>query len=369
MSKSLDRRRFLKVLGVTGGGTAALAGCSPDRAEKLIPYLVPPEDHIPGVATWYATTCRECPAGCGMHVRVRERRAVKVEGNPNHPVNGGRLCARGQAALQGLYNPDRIQQPMMRNQGGGFDPVSWDDAVQALAGRLGGVTGDRIWFLTGGASGTFRRLVQQWLGAVGSSHHVVYEPFGYEALRHANRTVFGFDALPRYDFAAARYVLSFGVDFLETWLSPTEHAAAFAKGHAFRDGSMGRYVHVEPRMSMSGMSADEWIAPVPGTEALIALAMAHVILRDALAVAPPDVQRVRPVLDAHAPEQVADRCGVSVETLERLAREFTDAPSVALAGGMGAQHDRAHVTAAAVNAGLFTSMRTAYRRSCAMSPT
>jgi molybdopterin-containing oxidoreductase family iron-sulfur binding subunit len=349
MRNDIDRRRFLKVLGVTGGGTAALAGCSPDRAEKLIPYLVPPEDHIPGVATWYATTCRECPAGCGMHVRVRERRAVKVEGNPGHPVNGGRLCARGQASLQGLYNPDRVRQPMARNPSGGFDPISWDDAVQQLAGRLAGVAGDQVRFLTGHTSGTFRALVREWLGAIGSSHHVVYEPFGYEALRHANRAVFGLDALPRYDFAAARYVLSFGADFLETWISPTEHAAAFADGHAFRDGGMGRYVHVEPRMSMSAMSADEWIAPVPGTEALVALAMAHVIVRDRLTIAPTDVQQLRPLLDAHAPERVADRCGVAVETLERLAREFAAALSVALAGGIGAQHDRAHVTAAAAN--------------------
>lgn len=101
MPSGMNRRRFLKVLGVTSGGTAALSGCGSDQVEKLIPYLVPPEDQIPGVATWYSSTCRECPAGCGVHVRVREGRAVKVEGNPDHPVNRGRLCARGQASLQG----------------------------------------------------------------------------------------------------------------------------------------------------------------------------------------------------------------------------------------------------------------------------
>ena len=98
-SNGMNRRRFLTVLGVTGGGTAALGGCSSDEVEKLIPYLVPPENQIPGIATWYASTCRECTAGCGLHVRVREGRAVKVEGNPEHPVNAGRLCARGQASL------------------------------------------------------------------------------------------------------------------------------------------------------------------------------------------------------------------------------------------------------------------------------
>src|SRR5690242_6756601 len=102
MSDGLDRRRFLKVLGVAGGGAAVLSGCgtSSDTAEKLIPYLVPPENQIPGNATYYASTCRGCSAGCGIHVKVREGRAIKIEGNPVSPINRGRLCARGQAALQ-----------------------------------------------------------------------------------------------------------------------------------------------------------------------------------------------------------------------------------------------------------------------------
>ena len=97
----LSRRKFLKVLGVTGGGAAALAACGTDadKSQKLIPYLVPPEDQIPGVATYYASTCRECSAGCGIQVRTREGRAVKIEGNPQSPINRGALCSRGQAAL------------------------------------------------------------------------------------------------------------------------------------------------------------------------------------------------------------------------------------------------------------------------------
>src|SRR5574342_501485 len=113
--EAVSRRRFLKVLGVAGGGTLAATACGSQSPEKLIPYLIPVEDQIPGVATWYATTCRECPAGCGVHARVREGRAVKLEGNPDHPINRGKLCSRGQAALQGLYNPDRARGPMARN--------------------------------------------------------------------------------------------------------------------------------------------------------------------------------------------------------------------------------------------------------------
>src|SRR5437867_5968142 len=104
----VGRRSFLKLLGAAA--PAAVAGaCSNLPPERIIPYVVPPEDEVPGVATWYSTCCRECPAGCGMRVRTREGRAVKVEGNPEHAVNQGSLCIRGQATLQGLYNPDRLR--------------------------------------------------------------------------------------------------------------------------------------------------------------------------------------------------------------------------------------------------------------------
>ena len=132
----VSRRRFLKVLGVAGGGSIAATACGSSSPEKLIPYLIPVEDQIPGVATWYASTCRECPAGCGVHARVREGRAVKLEGNPTHPINRGKLCARGQAALQGLYNPDRVRGPMARNGAGTFEPISWEDAITRVGESL-----------------------------------------------------------------------------------------------------------------------------------------------------------------------------------------------------------------------------------------
>src|SRR3977135_3835641 len=130
---AIDRRRFLTVLGASGAGAVALSGCSTDRVERLIPYLVQAEDQVPGVATWYASTCTECPTGCGLHVRTREGRAVKLEGNPDHPINAGTLCARGQAALQGLYNPGRIRFPMARNVAGAVAEILPLEAVNRLA--------------------------------------------------------------------------------------------------------------------------------------------------------------------------------------------------------------------------------------------
>src|SRR5262249_51214698 len=143
-------------------------------------------------------------------------------------------------------------------------------------------------------------------------------------------------------------VISFGADFLETWLSPVEHMRGFADMHGFADGKMGRFVHVEPRMSLTGMNADEWVAPVTGTEGAIALAMAHVIVRDRLGRPKGDVAGIRGLLDSHSPADVAGRSGVPANTIERLAREFAaGGPSLAVGGGIGAQHVNAASVAAA----------------------
>jgi len=210
----MKRRRFLQVAGVTGAGLAA--GCSSGEPDHLLPYLVPSDELIPGIPTVYATTCRECPAGCGILVKTREGRAIKAEGNPDHPVNRGRLCARGQAALQGLYDPDRVTRPMKRD-GATWKPVTWDQAQQEIAAALGAAAAsgaNRVALVGGAEAGALDRFYDAWLAAFRSSRRVRYEAFAFEPLREASRLVFGVAAVPSHDFGAARYVLSFGADFL-----------------------------------------------------------------------------------------------------------------------------------------------------------
>src|SRR6185503_7201445 len=135
-SAGVKRRDFLKVLGVASAATTTV-GCFQEDVEKLIPYLVSPDDTVPGVSTYYATTCRECAAGCGIIAETRDGRAIKLEGNPDHPLSRGALCARGQSALQGLYNPDRFRAPMV-NEGGAWKTISWDDAITRLNTAVSG---------------------------------------------------------------------------------------------------------------------------------------------------------------------------------------------------------------------------------------
>ena len=109
MSPEISRRDFLRLASVGAATTAVLTGCGPaSRYVTREPYTKMPEYNYNGLSTYYATTCRECSAGCGIVVRTMQGRALKVEGNKDHPVNLGKTCARGQATLQGLYNPDRV---------------------------------------------------------------------------------------------------------------------------------------------------------------------------------------------------------------------------------------------------------------------
>ena len=130
---TFQRRDFLKLVGLGLAGTAA--GCGEAPANKLIPYLIAPHDILPGVPYWYASTCRECPAGCGTLVKTREGRTIKIEGNPDHPVNRGVLCAKGSAGIMQHYSPARLHKPLLRTGERGkneFREISWDEAL-ALA--------------------------------------------------------------------------------------------------------------------------------------------------------------------------------------------------------------------------------------------
>ncbi|MFN2421676.1 MAG: molybdopterin dinucleotide binding domain-containing protein [Gemmatimonadota bacterium] len=326
----MERREFLKLVGITGAG--AVTACDEKIGpQSLIPYLVPPEQITPGIPTWYASTCRECPAGCGIHVKTREGRVIKVEGNPQSPVNRGRLCARGQAAHQHLYDPDRLKGPK-RLDGDGYVDVGWDDAIAALAGELRRAETQpaSTVLLTGLQTGTRARLYEEWARAMGAAW-IIHEPFAHDAVIEAHRRAYGMAAIPSYDIAGSEFVISFGADFLETWVSPVRYAVDWAAMHAFRGGAdegdrrAGLFVAVGPRLSMTASNADEWISVPPGTEHLIALGMANVLGAGAEA-------------SSWTPARVAEATGVPAATIERLAQLFRERRSLALPGGVATQH-------------------------------
>lgn len=374
----MDRRSFIKLTAITGT-SAALASCG--NPENHLIRFVPDEDIVPGVAVWKPGVCPLCPAGCGVTVRVmdadaevvrngqrglvRIAAAKKLEGAPDHPISRGRLCARGQAAIQILYHPDRITQPLARDgqRGDGrYDAMSWDDALAQVIARLDALDAagqqGALAFLARAERASHRAvLVEQFLGRFGAPPPVVYELFGDEVLRHANALSFGRAQLPTFDLAHARHVLSFSADFLGTWNSPVAHGAAYGEMRQSRPGVRGSFVQVEARMSQTGASADEWVPARPGTEGVLALGLAHVILAAELRPASA-AGRAGALVDgwsgglpAYTPAQVEKITGVTAARVERLARQFAEVrPSVAMAAGPPLAHTNGLFTAVAVNA-------------------
>jgi molybdopterin-containing oxidoreductase family iron-sulfur binding subunit len=334
------RREFLKLVGASAGA-AATVGC--EKVTKLIPYVVQPEEIVPGIATFYASTCQECPAACGLHVRTREGRPIKLEGNPNHPVNKGALCARGQASIGRTYHPDRYQHPMKRGADGKLAPISWDDAVKTLAAEIR-KAGNRTWILGGETGPTASKALDNWVAAVGAGGRVVYEPFAPEALRHAASTIFGTNGEPLFDLSASDFVIDFGSDFLESGPSPTEQARQLAEARDVSkpDGKAARFVYVGPRLSMTASSADEWVAAKPGTEGLLALAFAKVALGG-------NAGALSGLLSKVDVAAVAKQADVPPATIERIGRALGRAKAPALIPpGVALASRRASATAGAV---------------------
>jgi molybdopterin-containing oxidoreductase family iron-sulfur binding subunit len=343
----MDRRSFFKIVATTGAAAAG-GGCGPS-AGQLIPYVVPPDNIVPGVPAYFSTVCRECPAGCGLVAKNRDGRVVKLEGNPDHPVNTGALCIRGHAGLQGLYHPDRFRGALVKGQ-----PVAWEDAEKQVAEKIaalaGAKQGGRIAIVSGLETGSLGRLMDEWVRLVGARPRISYEPLAYEAVRAANRITFGRDAIPEYAIGEASYLVSFGADFLETWLSPVAYTSDFSRMHAFYQGRAGTFVHLEPRQSMTAANADEWVRNAPGSEGLLALAMLKVILDDGLAAGGGDLNALRSAVRSADVEAAAAASGVPAETIRRIARDLARSKAgLVIGGGMAGAGSHSTDTLVAIN--------------------
>jgi len=328
----MSRRTFLWI---TGGSSIALATDPPRKlVNKLIPKVIPPEDIPPGAWTLFATTCRECPAGCGMYLMHRDGRVTKAEGNPEHPVNLGGLCPRGQSSLQGLYDPDRIQHVLYRGKKEEPRRHSWEEALIAISARLSG--GGRVAVLSSLQTGALAEVMTGFAAAFGSDRMLFHEAFNYEPLREAHRQLLNLPVIPRYDLGKSDFILSFAADFLETWVSPVSYARQFADMHAYREGSpeMNRVVYVGPRLSMTASNADTYLQVPPGYERIVAASLLKIIMERGWQKN--DLSPIKGAIDTLVAE-AGPVPGLPEETLVRLAQSFISArAAVALAGPLAA---------------------------------
>src|SRR5918995_7022395 len=364
----MKRRDFLKTGGIAGTAGLILDGCG--KPQQLIPLLVSEDRFFPGEEAWVRTLCQQCSAGCGITVRVMQGESIrtidgqqkrvkavqakKIEGNLEHPISMGGTCARGQAGVQVLYHPDRIQTPLKLSgpRGSGqYQPITWKDAQQLLVTQLQQQqpTPQAVAILTGRMNrGTMGTIVERFAAGLGTTNVISYDPFDPAPIRKAMELVTGVSRLPAVDFANANYLLSFNANLFETFLSPVRNIYSYGHMRQGRPGVRGHFVQAEPRLSQTAACADEWLPIKPGTEGLLALSIAHVIVNEKLYDADFVGQSTggfaewSASLGEYAPEKIAAQIDVPSASIQRVAREFaTQRPSVAV----GDSRDVASLTA------------------------
>ena len=343
----LNRRSFLK-LSAVGAVSAGVVGGALGLNRRLQQTLAETATAAPD-ETWVPSVCLQCPGGCGIKVRVIDGRAVKIEGNPDHPASGGRLCPKGQNGLQVLYDPDRIKYPLRRVGARGEDKwerITWEQAMAEVAGRLRELRAQGKSHTVAVVGGRFQGPVESlWgrlLDAYGSPNLVKRGATCSQASKTGARLVMGVEDHLAHDWKNARYVLLFGYSLLEAGRPLTWNLGSYGemrRGQPLR----AKVVTVDPHRSVTAAKSDEWIAIRPGTDAAMALAMAHVIIQEGLY----DKEFVEKnsfgfeafrdlVRREYSPAAAEKITGVPAATITRLAREFaTTRPALCDGGDKG----------------------------------
>jgi menaquinone reductase, molybdopterin-binding-like subunit len=346
----MRRRDFLKLLTVSTTGAVLFTGCKlggyPDHEFQKQSPVEHPADLPFGRDNWYATALPAVGGGIGVIVRIFEGRAKKIEGNPDFPLNVGKTGPRAQAIVQEVYHPDRIEGPMRRN-GTSFERISWSDAIAEVAQMVANAGSPLL--ITEPISGAIARVATEFAENTGANH-AVYEPDEYVVLRQAMQRVFGTDRFPSLDLANAGAIVSFGADFLHNWISPVQFSIGYGEFRQGGNGNRGTYYHVSPRLSDSAASADRWYPNTPGSEGLIALAVAHTMVEEGMVSEDRAAEVFNGIsLGDFSPDAVSVDTGLSENQIRDIARELgRNAPSIAIAGGSAAAHTNGLFNVAAV---------------------
>ncbi|NOZ72269.1 MAG: molybdopterin-dependent oxidoreductase [Chloroflexi bacterium] len=353
------RRQFLKLSG-TAAGVAAVAGATPALLKRNPSVeAAASQFQTSGEDVIVPTVCLLCPSGCGMLARVADGYVVKMEGNPMHPINLGALCPKGQAAPELLYNPDRLKAPLQRQgeRGAGqWQEIGWDEAIAVVAQRLNDLREagrpEQVALMMGETRGQLRSFFERFFQAVGSPNAISRDSLNVEGAKLAAYYTQGIYNFPSYDLENSNYILSFGANLLEAgpWVQRTIAGYAFMRrGRPTR----GKVVIFDPRQGVTGSKADEWIPIKSGTDAALALGIAHVLIKAGLI----DFEFVHEygfgfedftidgvkhkgfknfVLENYDPRKVEEVTGVPAATISRLAGEFANnQPGVAILPGKG----------------------------------
>ncbi|MEP7163175.1 MAG: TAT-variant-translocated molybdopterin oxidoreductase [Ferruginibacter sp.] len=273
------RRDFLKYLGFSTAAAALAASCEmPVR--KAVPYLQRPDNLIPGVPNFYASTYMNGGDAISVVVKQRDGRPIKIEGNELSSITNGGTSAQAQASVLDLYDTIRLRHPLQKD-GSNFKEVSTFDAFDKMIGAaLAGLGGKAVVLLTSSIhSPSTLQVINDFLAKYPGSRHVQYDAVSYSGMLLANEACYGKRAIPSYDFAKAKTIVSLSADFLGTWLSPVEFSRQYAENKKVKGErpALSRHIHFESMLSLTGSNADDRITHKPSETAAIALALYNAV--------------------------------------------------------------------------------------------
>ncbi|MFK5981930.1 MAG: TAT-variant-translocated molybdopterin oxidoreductase [Flavobacteriaceae bacterium] len=268
---STTRRDFLKYVGFSTAAVT-LAACE-GPVIKSIPYVVKPDNIIPGVANYYASTMADGTDFANILVKVREGRPIKIE--PNKMAgNWGATSARVQASVLSLYDNNRLRNPLMETKESDWKSID-KKVIETLKGLKG--SDKKIVVLTGTtASPSSNKVIEDFTKAYENVSYVVYDALSESAALDAFQEVYGVRALPDYKFENAEVIVSVGADFLGDWQGG-HYSAAYTKGRKPVNGKMSKLIQFESNMSLTGANADKRIPVKPSNQIYALLNLYNVI--------------------------------------------------------------------------------------------
>ena len=344
---AMSRRTFL---GVSAATTAVVAaGYALKRPG--VKFLAPSEDiYEPFTEDWLVTSCLNCPTRCATQVKLENDNAVQIMGNPLSKVSDGKTCPRCKIGLQVLYDPSRIQTPMKRSnaQKGkginpGWTPISWEEALSEIAGRLTSIRSsgqpEKLVIFEGLNSSSNEDLISRFAGAFGTPNLITDEALDDEAAKAGEWMADGQYTLSAYDLENTNYILSFGASILESQRPLARNLRMWGKIRRERP-NRAKIVVVDPRYSLTAAKSDKWIPIKPGTDAALAMGIANVIISENLydndfvsqwTYGFEDYSKL--VLSEYSPESVSNITDIDAGLIRQIAREFAGTkPAIAWRG-------------------------------------
>ncbi|MDR3669058.1 MAG: TAT-variant-translocated molybdopterin oxidoreductase [Ignavibacteriaceae bacterium] len=251
-----SRRKFFALVGASAA--LAAAGCNYRDKGEIIPYVHKPEEITLGKPTYYASTCRACPHSCGILIKTREGRPIKIDGNPDHPVSKGKICNKGHADILNLYDPERLAKPMKKMNDGSFSKIDWFRSDDEIMGIFDNANGKEIAIITHTiVSPTFKTLLDDFVKKYPTSKVYSYELFNEQNRVSAWEKSYGTTNIPLIKWNEAKIILSLESDFLGTEGNIIENTRLYSENRNVDDlKNFNKLYSVEGDMSLTGMNAD-----------------------------------------------------------------------------------------------------------------